>query len=68
MLIKNKYPMEGFVYLKTDPEQLKRQIVGITPRPGGSLEYQLAFGDNDPTFHWECELSDTEDVELKTSN
>lgn len=65
MNIKNKFSLGDTVFLVTDPEQMKRLIVGITVLPGGILMYSCAHADEEVTDHYEMELSDTEDVLLK---
>jgi hypothetical protein len=56
MIVEEAFEIGGFVYLKTDPEQLIRVVTGITIRPGGLLEYKVSNADNETT-HYEIELS-----------
>jgi hypothetical protein len=67
MVIKNKFKMDSYVYLKTDIEQLKRLVIAIKQFTGGSILYELACGDTS-TEHWESEIDDTEDTLIKTTN
>jgi len=48
------WPLGGFVYLKHDPEQLKRMIVGFTVFEKDLL-YSLKVGEND-SEHYDYEL------------
>jgi len=51
----SKYGLNEFVYLKTDPEESRRQIIAIQFN-GGLTSYQLAFG-IETTWHGEQELT-----------
>ncbi len=50
------------VYLKTDPDALKRIVVEINLLPGLTARYLLSCGDLDPTFHYAVEITDTKPV------
>lgn len=65
MTIKNKFNIEDEVYLKTDADQSKRIVTGITIKPGLLLVYELSCGE-ETTSHYEFEISDEEDKVLKT--
>jgi len=58
-----KYPnspafdLGAIVYLKTDPDQLPRQILSYTTRCGGHITYNLACG-VDETTHDEIEIDE----------
>lgn len=54
------------VYLKTDPEQLPRQITKIEVLPGGSILYGLNSGSLFST-HYREEISLEIDTVLKSS-
>ena len=51
------------VYLKTDPDGLKRIVVGITLLPGNLAIYSLAHSDCPPSDHYPIEISETKVVE-----
>lgn len=63
--VNNKYTFGDTVYLVTDPEQLKRVVIGIYIRQGGIL-YEICH-DVHTSEHYDFELSDTEDIIMKTS-
>lgn len=56
------------VYLKTDPEQLERQVSGILKRPGATL-YELCCG-TESSVHYSFEISVEIDVlkQVKSNN
>lgn len=62
-VIDNKYELGDFVYLVTDNEQVKRIVTMIKVFPGGVM-YQLSAG-KEYSDHYECEMSDTENIEMK---
>lgn len=64
--INNQFELGQIVYLKTDPEQLQRMVVGITVNPGNSLFYRVAF-EEDASSHYEIELSADKDIMMVTS-
>jgi hypothetical protein len=64
LTVATEYPLNTFVYLKTDPEQLQRQVVGIMIRCNMSVEYLLCYCDQEPTFHYSGEMSLTKNVLL----
>lgn len=62
---KLKFEIGQTVYLKTDIEQRKRLVTGYKVRPN-IVMYYLSFG-MEESQHFEIEISDTEDIILKTS-
>jgi hypothetical protein len=60
MTINNKFNIGEIVYLKTDPDQHPRMVVGMSVRPN-VLIYILAFGSNE-SYHYELEISNTKDT------
>lgn len=62
---KLKFHIGQTVYLKTDIDQRKRIVTGYRVRPN-LIVYYLAFG-MDESEHFEIEISNTEDIILKTS-
>jgi hypothetical protein len=64
MTINNKFALEQIVYLKTDPDQMRRMVTAITIR-GKNLMYEISISDDMPTYHQECEISDSEDTLMK---
>ena len=60
MLIDNKYNLGELVYLKTDPEQNKRMIVGIKICLDGGMYYSLSLGIEE-TNHYELEFTKEKD-------
>lgn len=59
-----QYTFGEIVYLKTDPAQLARIVVGITLKPNSSPYYEIGCGP-DSSFHFDIEISATIDVKLK---
>ncbi len=55
--VNNKYPIASFVYLLTDAECLKRQVICIKIFPDKTHCYELVCGEN-VGFHFEVELTD----------
>lgn len=66
MVIENKYEIGSSVYLNTDVEQLKRIIISIQIFKQGELLYEIICGTS-VSKHYEFELSDQENIEIKTS-
>lgn len=50
------------VYLKTDPEALKRIVVEITLLPGPTARYLLSCGGQEPSYHYAVEMTETKPV------
>lgn len=48
------------VYLKTDPEQKERMVIGIDIRPNGIM-YLLSLGDFS-SYHFDLEISKDKDL------
>lgn len=67
MVIKNTFNLGDEVYLKTDTDQKKRLIVGLSININGSILYRLVCGTEDD-YHYEQEISETKDVVMTTSN
>ena len=65
MVIDNKFELGDVVYIKTDKDQLIRQVTGIMAIPG-AIKYLLSCG-NVADWFYEMEISVTRDV-LITSN
>lgn len=59
--INNKYPLGSMVYLKTDNEQLVRQILSVEVFGDGSYQYKLACGAL-YSYSFEFELSTTREL------
>lgn len=66
MHIDNKYKLGDPVYLVTDPQQLKRIVIGILVREQGGLMYHVSYV-NEAQYCYDCELSGIEDIILKTT-
>lgn len=64
MNLKNRYTFGDMVYITTDIEQKKRIITSIVVKPNG-LVYEVSCGDEEPSYHYEFELSDSEDTLMK---
>jgi hypothetical protein len=60
MNLKLKYKIGQIVYLKTDPDQFGRLVVGYNLRYGHNL-LVLAFAE-DETAHYEFEVSEQKDI------
>lgn len=66
MTINNAFTLGEFVYLKTDPDQFKRILVGIQITHEGLL-YKLACNMAE-TWHYEIEISTEKDMLMLTEN
>lgn len=62
----SKHAIGDFIYLRTDVEQLKRQITGVKFRPGNSVIYMVSCGSTNEQECYECEVSNEIDVLIKT--
>ena len=60
------YELGQDVYLKTDPEQLKRMVVQIRKDFNG-IVYVLVCGP-ETTIHFEAEISDSPDIMMTSTN
>ena len=56
----SEYDFGDIVFLKTDPDQRERIVVGWTERPGVIL-YDLACG-TDYSTHYEFEITEKQDI------
>lgn len=56
-----KFIIEQVVYLVSDPDQRQRLVTGIIFRKGHVM-YELTYSDMPPTWHYDFEISDQEDV------
>lgn len=63
-MIDNTYDFGQIVYLKTDVEQLPRQIYEIRMYKGGEIMYGVRQGENS-TSHFGYELNDQVDESVK---
>ncbi len=52
------------VYLKTDPDQMRRMVTGIILRPGTRL-YMVTLGTNPESHHYDIEMSTEPDVRMR---
>lgn len=66
MKIDFKYPFGDIVYLKTDIEQLPRQILQVSATSNGVM-YQLTQ-ETFVSWHYEFEIQAEKDIILSTSN
>lgn len=66
MKIDNKFQIGDFVYLKTDPQQYKRIVVGIIIM-NTNFKYVVNLSVEE-SMHFECELDSQRDIVLATSN
>ena len=62
ILIESEYAVGDTVYLKTDSEQLKRVITGISIRPK-DICYSVSQGVNS-SWHYDFEMSKTKDADI----
>lgn len=62
-LKKLKFLVGDIVYIKTDPYQYKRMIIEIAMTPNGYM-YKAQLGDEDPSIHYDIELTETQDTGL----
>ncbi len=60
------FEIGDIVYLKTDPDQKKRIIIGVLIRQN-SIEYDLSMG-NIASWHYDFEISKNIDLVQKTSD
>jgi len=61
------WPKGSFVYLITDPDQLRRMITDWQYQSNGALSYQLSCG-TETTWHFEIEFTDEIDTLTKFQN
>jgi hypothetical protein len=66
MVIENKYNLGDIVYLKTDPDQLRRIVTAIVVGPNGLL-YDLSIGGGG-SQHYDIEISVEKDILFTISN
>lgn len=59
--VNNKFPLGSFVFIKTDNDQLLRQVISVEIFVDGSYQYKLACG-TIAGLHFECELSTTRNI------
>ena len=59
--VRANYDFGQTVYLKTDPDQYPRQIIGVKATADGGMLIQL-ISETDVSYHYECELSEDKDV------
>jgi hypothetical protein len=64
MVIENKFEINEFIYLKSDPEQRERLIVQIAVGGNGSIRYCVSCGTME-TWHYDMEMTKEKD-QLKT--
>lgn len=64
MVIDNKFDIGQLVYLITDNEQKPRIITGVTIGPNSHVTYRVT-NSTDETWHYEMELTDEENIEIK---
>lgn len=64
MQINNKFNLGQIVFLKTDPEQMKRLVTEIYISPGDNIGYQLSL-ENLNSVHYELEITATPDIKMK---
>lgn len=64
MMIETKYDLQQIVYLKTDPDQNKRMVIGISIKPHGVL-YELGLGSHS-SYHYEIEISEEANILVKS--
>lgn len=65
-LKKVKFLVGALVYLKTDPEQFKRVVTSVHLTSSGYM-YQLRLSTDEPTLHYEVEISEERDDDLADS-
>lgn len=61
MVIENEFELQQVVYLKTDPDQYARIVLGIEVCPYGDLLYRLQQGSNS-SQHYGLEISAEKDL------
>lgn len=62
------FAIKQVVYLKTDPEQLPRSVIGYNVRPNNSIVYELQCGAQNVTNHYDFEISEDVNVLLNSTN
>lgn len=65
MIIENGFDIGDIVYLKHDPEQLARMIVGVSVYKNGEHMYKMVAGSTQ-SEHYEFELSVEANLTIKT--
>ena len=67
IIVRSKFDYGQVVYIKTDINQDPRQIIGVQGTADGGLLLKLTI-DGDMSWHYECEISEENDVVLAMSN
>lgn len=67
-MIESDFEFGDIVFLKTDPDQLERQITGYIQRPN-SIAYELSCG-VETSIHYEFEITKEIDIlkKVKSNN
>ena len=66
MKVNFKYDFGDIVYLRTDPDQCQRMVIGCKFQPEGKL-FLLGLG-NECTWHYEIEISSERNILITTNN
>jgi len=64
MTIDNKFNLGQEVFLRTDPEQMKRLVTEISIQPNNCIVYQLTLSEL-TTVHYEMEITNIPDIKMK---
>ena len=67
IIIKSDLSYGQIVYLKTDIDQLPRQVVAIQGTADGGMLIKLVH-ELDISWHYRCEISTERDIVLTTTN
>jgi len=65
--VTSNFDFGQIVYLRTDLDQVGRQVIGVQATADGGTLIKLTF-DTDISWHYECEISEERDMILATSN
>lgn len=64
MTIDNKFNLGQEVFLRTDPEQMKRLVTEISIQPQGCIIYQLSIAEL-TSVHYELEITNIPDIKMR---
>lgn len=62
-----EFPIGSFVYVKTDTDQIKRQVVSYRVYECALIAYEVV-GEGMVNEHWSFELSEEKDVIMTSTN
>lgn len=67
IVVRCKFDYGQVVYVKTDIDQDPRQVIGVQGTADGGMLIKLTI-DGEPSWHYECEISEEKDIMLTMNN